>query len=213
MRSIFTLVILITAITFGNAQDSKAKKILDEASTKTKSYKTIKANFQVTLENKEAGVSETSKGVLLLKGDKYKVEIMGTIVYFDGKVQYTYIPDSEEVNISEPDDENDDFTNPAKIFTIYEKGFNYKFIENRLYGGIKVSIIDLFPTDNEKKFDRVRLYINQKDKMIYEINSFLKDGGNSIITVKSLEKNVNAKDSDFTFNTKAFPDVEVIDMR
>ena len=26
MRSIFTLVILITAITFGNAQDSKAKK-------------------------------------------------------------------------------------------------------------------------------------------------------------------------------------------
>ena len=57
--------------------DPAAQKILDQLSKETKSYKSIKATFTYTLENKKENSKVAQDGSLLLKGDKYKLEIAG----------------------------------------------------------------------------------------------------------------------------------------
>ena len=107
--------------------DAKAKAILDEVAAKTKTYTSIKAEFTNVAEkqvsNTESKVTDTQSGLLTLKGEKFKLEIKGQIIFCDGKTQWTYIKESNEVQINNaPDPKATDNLTPVNIFTIYEKG-------------------------------------------------------------------------------------------
>lgn len=73
-------------------------------------------------------VKETQQGTLYVKANanKYKVAMTNQDLISDGKVQWTYLKNDQEVQISNVD--SGDAINPAKIFTIYEKGFKYAIL-------------------------------------------------------------------------------------
>ena len=121
--SFFKLFALFISMFFSsilNAQDQKAKEILDKVSAKNKAYKTIEAEFNFKRENLQDKSSNSSKGKVWIKGNMYKLDLMGTESYFNGKTNWSFIKDANEVNISEPDPKEDGALNPAKLFSIYE---------------------------------------------------------------------------------------------
>ncbi|HXC03131.1 MAG TPA: hypothetical protein VNZ86_00190, partial [Bacteroidia bacterium] len=90
------------------ALDPKAKAILDELSTKTKAYKTIKATFTITLENKEKK-KDTQDGSILIKGKKYKVSLKGQEYYNNGVYIWNYVASAKETTkdfAPKPDDKS-----------------------------------------------------------------------------------------------------------
>ncbi len=192
---------------------AKAKEILNKVSAKTRQYQTIKADFSFSLENLQDNIKENHDGSILLKGDKYRITLMGVTNYFDGKTLYTWMKEAEEVNISEPDMTDESTLNPASIFTIYEKGYKLKYVGEKSVSGKMMHEIDLYPENRDKPFSRIKLTIN---KETLQINSFMqqgKDGNNYTITVKNMQTNVPAADGDFIFNKTANPKVNVIDLR
>lgn len=192
---------------------AKAKEILNKVSAKTRQYQTIKADFSFSLENLQDNIKENHDGSILLKGNKYRITLMGVTNYFDGKTLYTWMKEAEEVNISEPDMTDESTLNPASIFTIYEKGYKLKYVGEKSVGGKMMHEIDLYPENRDKPFSRIKLTIN---KETLQINSFMqqgKDGNNYTITVKNMQTNVPAADGDFIFNKTANPKVNVIDLR
>ncbi|RUT79231.1 LolA family protein [Ancylomarina longa] len=195
------------------AQNNKAKSILDKVSAKNKEYKTIMADFTFSMDNKEEDIHEVSEGKIILKGDKYRLKLMGVDTYFDGTTIYSYLIDADEVSIKEPDEDDDEALNPAKIFSIYENGFTYKYVgeENTAKGNYH--LIDLFPDNTDRGFSSIRLKINAKTNQIESLKSIGKDGNNISIVLKKLIPNLSYSDSDFIFDTKANPDVEINDMR
>lgn len=215
MKNSILLIFLSILTLTGAAQESnKAKDILDQLSAKNKSYNTIDAQFEFLMDNKEEDIHEKSAGILLLKGEKYKLSIMGVDTYFDGETIYSHIIDAEEVNIKEPDEEEDEEgLSPAKIFSIYEEGFKFKYVEEKIIDGKAFHIIDLFPTDLDKSFIKMTLYIDKKDMQINTLLSLGKDGNNISIKLSSFKANTEIDDSKFIFDTKANPDVEINDMR
>ncbi|MDQ2177223.1 outer membrane lipoprotein carrier protein LolA [Marinifilum sp. D714] len=196
-----------------SAQDAKAKAILDKVSAINKEHKSIKAEFTFSMDNEEEDIHEISDGSILLKENKYKLNLMGTDTYFDGKTQYVHIIDAEEVSIKEPDEDEDEALNPAKIFSIYENGFTYKYVNEVIENGKKLHVIDLFPTDKERGFTHIRLKIDQATSQISALKSVGKDGNDVSIVLKKLTPNVTLTDKDFIFDTAANPDVDVNDMR
>lgn len=209
--------IIATAVLSFNcavAQDSKAKTILDETSAKTKSYSTIKIGF--TFEHKtkdDAQKSEKAAGTLLLKGQKYQLSLMGNTIYCDGKTMWTHMIDEKEVSIANVEGQGEVF-NPAKMLTIYEKGFKYKFVQERFEGSRAIYVIDLFPEDvKNSEFSSVRLHILKDKSQIWKIEYFAKDKNIYVITVNTFEPNVTLADSTFVFDKTKFPGVEVIDER
>ncbi len=211
MKKYLLLVVFAMFAFTVTAQKNKSQQILDKVSAKNREYKTLSADFTFSMDNKAEDIHEVSKGKIALKGDKYKLSLMGVDTYFDGKTQYAHLLDAEEVNITTPDTEEEEALNPSKIFTIYKTGFQSKFIQQK----DNIAIIDLFPTTNkeEKSFSRIRLYINTQVNQIQQLESIGKDGNNITIKVDKIIPNLELPDSNFVFDAKANPDVEINDLR
>ncbi len=219
MKYILSISLLSFILFNSYAQDDfeqnakKAKEILDKVSAKTKSYSTISADFTFSMENLQEDISETNEGTILIKGDKYKVSLMGVDTYFNGKEIYTYMKEAGEVNITEPDPEDEETLNPATIFTIYETGFKYRYIGEKTEKGKTFYEIDLYPENRDKPYSRIKLRILKDDLTLYSLRQVGKDGNNYTVVVKSMKTNIPLDDSVFTFDTAKHPDVDVIDMR
>jgi len=213
MKKVFiiTLTTLFSLGIFAQETDVKAKGILDKLSAQTKAYKTIKAEFQFTINNKTEGINESQTGKIQIKGDKYFLSIAGQDVISDGKNIYTILKDAEEVQINSiPDEDEDDFISPNSIFTLYEDGFKYKYVKEDK----GIHIINLYPkAAEEKEFHRIALYINKSKNQISKIKIFGKDGSTTVYTIKSFVANAAIPDSKFSFNKTTYPKFEIVDLR
>lgn len=214
-KIIATISALIIATTI-NAQDpvdKKAKAILDDLSVKTKGYNTIKAEFTFTILTREKK-TETQTGAIQMKGEKYKLEIKGQEIYSDGKTVWTYLKDAKEVQVNDVTPPSDDNISPASIFTVYEKGFKYKYDKEEFRNGVAVQIINLYPNNpDKKKFHTVKLVVDKMKKQVIEIVLNMKDGSTYTYKIKKFAPNTDMKDNLFTFDSKTHPGVEVVDLR
>ena len=213
MKKIFitTLSVLISLGSFAQEVDAKAKGILDQLSTKTKAYKTIKADFKFTISNKAENINETQSGKIQIKGNKYFLSIAGQDIISDGKSVYTVLKDAEEVQINSiADDEDEDAISPTSIFTLYETGFKYKYLKEEK----GEHIINLYPKQaDEKDFHRIALYINKVKNQISRVKIFGKDGAITTYNISAFTANSNIADTKFTFNKANHPNYEVVDLR
>lgn len=194
-----------------NDHDPKAKDILDKVSAKTKTYTTIKVEFTMVMQGKDKSKKpETQKGALQLKGDNYKLDIKGQEIISDGKTSWTYLKDNNELQINSVDPGADDAVTPSSIFTIYEKGYKYKFDSETA----RTQSINLFPLNpDKKKFHTLKLVIDKEKKQIISFAVFMKDGNVFEYTINSFKSNTDIPDTVFQFNEKAHPGIEVVDLR
>lgn len=222
MTRLLIIILFVTTSFMGYAQkDPKAKKILDKVSAKTKSYKTIKANFSYNMENLQDGVNETYDGTVFIKGDSYKIVLMGTETYSNGKHRWVYMPDDQEVNLYDvkkkdkkhKKKDGDILSNPKDLFTIYNKGFKYKYIGDVIEKGRTMYLIELVPRNRKRNFFKIKVKIDKNKMQLYSFKYFGKDGSRYTIKITKFMPNVKMNDSMFTFNPKAHPDVEIVDMR
>ncbi|MEJ5996358.1 outer membrane lipoprotein carrier protein LolA [Pedobacter sp. Du54] len=194
--------------------DSKAKEILAAVSKKYRSYDVVKTDFTFTLNNAQAKVKETQQGTLYVKANanKYKVAMTNQDLISDGKVQWMYLKNDKEVQISNVDNSSDAI-NPAKIFTIYEKGFKYLYTGEKKIGAKTYQMIDLSPTDIKKSIFKVRLSIDKVTKQIANVVIFEKNGNTYTYNVKTFLPNIKVPETTFAFDAKKYPGVEVVDLR
>jgi len=196
------------------AQDNKAKTILDQVSAMNKEYTSVKADFTFSMDNETEDIHENSEGNIILKGDKYRLFLMDVYTYYNGTTIYQHLVDAEEVNIKDADEEDEEGgLDPTQIFTLYETGFKFSYVEEQTTDAGIFHVIDLFPLDEERPFSRIRLHIDKTSLQIKSLVSIGKDGNNITIKIKKFVPNENFSDSDFTFDQAAHPDVEVVDMR
>lgn len=210
------LVGLILLLTFSNiyAQiDVQAKAILAGVSKKHRSYDLVKAEFSYGIKNPQAKINETQSGILYIKSklNKYKVLVGTQELISDGKVQWTYLKNDNEVQISEIDNSTSAL-NPAQIFTIYEKGFKSVYLgdtklNNRVYQNIELAPLD------ERSFSKIKLRIDKLDKQISNIVVYDKNGNVYTYLIKTFTPNVKVSESMFSFDAKKYPGVDVVDLR
>ena len=201
------------ALTAQSPEVQKAERILDQVSETTQSYKSIKADFTFTLENIESGTENTHEGSIILSGEKYKASVMNVDSYFNGETLWTHLKEVGEVNISNPDPQDDETLSPANIFNIYKEGFRYMFAGEDTIDGQPVNVVDLFPEDRDKSYSRIKLYVRKDNDHIAKISQIGKDGNNYIINIKNMKTNVPCESSMFIFDEEENPDIQVIDMR
>jgi outer membrane lipoprotein-sorting protein len=214
-KLIFSAVLLITTILQVSAQtDARAKAILAEVSKKYKAYDVIKTDFTFTIDNPQAKIKETQAGTLYArsKTNQYKVVLRDQELVSDGKNQWTYLKTDKEVQVNEVNPNGDAF-NPAKLFTIYEKGFKSSYNGETKVNGRSYYNIDLVPIDSKTSFFKVRLRIDKVTRHINNAILFDKGGNRYTYAIKSFTPNVKVPASTFTFDAKKHPGVEVVDLR
>ena len=109
-----------------STKDKATTKLLKEVSKKYKAYKTLKADFTVLQEPADPkSPKKTDKGSLITKGNSFKLVYGGQEIFCNGKIIWTYTKDLNECQKENYNPNANNSINPAKIFTIWEKGFLY----------------------------------------------------------------------------------------
>ncbi|MBX7164621.1 MAG: outer membrane lipoprotein carrier protein LolA, partial [Saprospiraceae bacterium] len=151
-------------------------------------------------------------GSITLSGEKYTFTMTDQTVICDGKTNWTYLKESNEVQISEAKS-SEGAISPTTIFTMYEKGFKTKFMGEKTINGKVVQQIELIPEDPKKKFFKIMLNIDKAGKYVSEAKIFEKSGGILTYTIAKFTPNIAVNDETFTFNKSKFPGVDIVDLR
>ena len=223
---VLVAILLISNIVLGQngIKDPEAKTILDQLAEETRSFETISADFSFTMENQQEDITETYEGKVILKGEKYRLNLMGTETYCNGETIWTFMVESEEVNITNRDPEDKSFlNNPSSIFTMYEEGYKYTHKGDIEIGEKNFAHIELYPEKVDQGLEpgdegttdlsKIKILIDTEANRIHTFTYFTKDGNVYTIALKNLKPNIEIADSDFTFDPNKHPMVEVIDLR
>jgi len=139
MKYLITLFLSFSVTVF--SQD--ASQILNSLSEKTKSYKNISIDFDFKYENELEDIREKKSGKIIIENEKFKLEIDDQIIVCNGKDQWIYSKETNEVQILEYDRTNE-FMNPKNLLNIYEQGYNYRYDTEIKIDSKSYHKIDLF---------------------------------------------------------------------
>ncbi|KAB7732319.1 outer membrane lipoprotein carrier protein LolA [Rudanella paleaurantiibacter] len=189
-------------------KDKRAGDILDAMSKKYKTYKTYQASFSFTGDG-----AAPLKGDLTVKDQKFRLKLGGQEVFNDGKTMSTYIKESNEVNVQDYDGSaNNDF-NPSRIYSIYKKGFNYRFVGDQKLAGKPVEVVELTPEKKNTQVSKVQISVDKADKSIRSWQITDKAGKKTTYSISKFTPNVAITDAYFVFDKAKYPGVEVVDLR
>jgi len=211
-KLIFIFVGIIIANVTIAQYDPKALEVLEAMGKKYKALPSFEVHFTQTLTNESAGVKEEAKLKIIVKGDKYKLELAEQQIYNNGTTIWTYLPASKEVNIDNFDPKSEDL-NPSKTFEMYKKGFKYLFLGEKNEGNVLCDEIDLVPEKKDAQYFKIKMMISKKDKSVQSWTMFDRSGNRYKNTITKFVPNVKVDDAYFTFDPKKYPGVEVIDLR
>ncbi len=197
-KKIAVLCFLIISIITIQAQE--AKSLLDEVSTKVKSYENIVITFNYTLNNTKENVSQNTRGGLTMKGEKYLLNMMGTTRIFDGDMIYTIIPEDEEVTISSYNEQDDKGISASKLLTFYETGYTYKMDILRKVKGRRIQFVKLNPIDSNAEIKDILLGIDLQSKHVYKLIQKDSYGTQYTITINSFKTNQTLPEKLFFFD-------------
>lgn len=199
---------LLFAVLFSftaNAQDAKAKALLDEVTSKVKSYDNIAIDFRYSLQNTKENINQESKGNVLLQNNNYVLNFMGITKIFDGKKVYTIVPEDEEISVSNFDEKDENAITPSKMLTFFNKGYKYSWDIPQNIRGRKIQYIKLIPISSKDQRKEVLLGIDIQTKNIYNVIETGKNGTKTTIVVNSFKTNQPVSKNQFTFVKSKYP--------
>ncbi len=188
------------------AKVDEAKNLMETVAARVKSYKNMEIGFEYTFRDLSADIHQETRGTVSLKGDKYRMDLMGVTRIFDGKKIYTIVPEDEEVTISSYDPTNDKGLSPSKMLLFYENGYDYKMDITQNVQGRIIQYVKLIPTDKNSEIKQILLGIDRQTKHIYNLIQMMKDGSQITIEINSFKTNQPLSDLLFTFREEKYQD-------
>lgn len=209
LKSTISILLIITLSISLSAQN--AEKVLEDLSTKTNSFNNIKATFTYKMSNQEAGIDEVTNGTLMVSGEKYRLNIAGQEIISNGSTLWTYIPDSDEVQIN--DVSEDGGFSPSELLSSYNEEYEAKMQEDINKEGVICYQLKLKPKKEDSNFDYVILNINKELLQLVDFIIYDFEGNIFSYEIKQFLTNSEISEDYFSFDTTKYPNIEVIDMR
>lgn len=190
----FTMMMICAA-----AMAQTSRSVLDRAAAVISNPGGITATFKMT------GGMGNASGTISVKGKKFQASSPVATIWFNGKTMWTYMKKNDEVSITTPNDAQLQKINPYNFINLYKKGYDMMMSSAanshtvHLTAQGNQNIQEIFITVDKKSFHPTQVKMLQgKRWTTFDISEL---------------KTVTLSDSMFSFNSKDFPQAEVIDLR
>ena len=177
-----------------------AKAVLDKAAATITAQSGVKANFKMTTAN------GSTSGTIAIKGKKFYATTPQAKVWFDGKTQWTYLKNNDEVNVSNPTEAQLQAINPYNFIHLYKRDYTYT-----MNTAGNDYVIHLMASSADRKIKELFISVNKKNYQPKQVK-MLQGKKWTTFNINSIKKE-SIPDSQFRFNAKDFPQAEVIDLR
>ena len=198
--------ILLSLVVFFSASDIyaiNANEVLTNASEKYQKDGSISAQFTLS------GVGNSSDGTITISGDKFHLSTPLLSIWYNGRTQWTYSAETNEVNITEPTVEELQQVNPFAIINSFRMQFNATLLKsaNSMYR-IQLTPLKSVNTSISKAIVTLNASTLYPNEIALTID-------NNIISIKT--KNIKAikaiPHKTFVFDEKKYPNAEIVDLR
>ena len=188
--------VLLCTTTFAQT----AKSVLDKAAANISVKSGVQASFKMS------GSMGTTSGTIAVKGKKFHATTPQAIVWFDGKTQWTYMKNNDEVNVTTPTEAQLQAINPYNFINLYKNGYMATLNKSG-----KDYVVHLTASSKDKKIREMFISVNKSSYHPTQVK-LLQGTKWTIFDITDLKKQ-NIPDTQFRFNAKDFPQSEVIDLR
>ena len=171
-----------------------------------KSHDNVEMDFSYQTSPDGKNLSDSEKGHAWLQGQAYKIEMAEQQIISDGQTIWTYLVDDEEVMVSNASEGEDN--TPLKLLTSLDESYVATL------AGIDSQGVATIELANPKgQYKRVTLKVDTKKTDLKSADIYMEDGSKVAITVEEMTYDQDLDSKFFTFDTKKYPKVDVIDMR
>jgi outer membrane lipoprotein-sorting protein len=196
----FIVICTIVLLNFSvNAQDQKAKELLNKVASIVKGYDNIVIDFKYSLNNSKENIHQDSKGNVTMKENKYVLNFMGVTKIYDGNKNYTIVPEDEEVTVSSVNEKEEGAITPSKMLTFFNSGYKCTMGQLEDIKGRKIQYVKLVPLNAKDQRKEILLGIDVQTKHIYNLIETGKKGTKTTLTVNSFKTNQPLSKNQFTF--------------
>lgn len=180
---------------------NKARKVLDRTAAVVGHKGGASASFSIT----GAKIGTTS-GTIAIKGNKFRAITPKAMVWFNGKTQWTYMKQTNEVNISTPTQAQQMQMNPYTFISMYKSGYNLSLTTKG--GNYQVH---MKAKNSGRSVKEAYILINKNTYTPSQVK-MLQGGHWFIISIRNFRAKAQS-DATFVFRSKDFPKAEIIDLR
>jgi len=201
---LISLALLMTSICcFG--QDNMANTYIKKMVKNLRDPKNVELTYQYSYQQDASHISEKQEGKAYMQGEQYKIIMNEQETICDSKAIWTYIVEDKEVMVSNTDDGTDN--TPIKLISTLDRDYTAKLLNTDKDMNSKIQL-----TNPKSQYKKVIVCIDKKGSL-KSAEIYADDGGMLYIEITGIKTNQQFDDAFFTFDEKAHPDVEIIDMR
>jgi len=195
--------------------DPDAVKLLNKLKEKYEGFNNMKMDFSLEIEIPEED-KIIQKGQIFQQDKLFHLDFEQQSVTSNGELVWIHLKNNNEVQIHSAEvlAEEDSFMSPQNLLKLYESdAFIFAISDEMVRNGKTVALIECKPIDAESEFSKMRMTVDTKKHEMVSVKAFSKDGSRYTFISDAISSNVDIPAGKFEFDTKAFPDIYVEDMR
>lgn len=213
MKKEFIIYLIFCTLSGTLWAQTTAKEIIEKSILQFQEAGGIQANFsaKTSLENNEGN---KMTGKIYVQKERFKIENDQAISWFNGTTLWSYVIQNNEVNISEPEEEELVQLNPYYLLQKYNDYYNISVKKKVSLKKKWMYHLELSPiTKEESSFKFIHLYIEIESFQPYCIQTYLSSGEITTIEISNYQIHQKYTPEFFSFQEEKYPDVEPIDLR
>lgn len=208
-----TLALALTVLFFGQtlpAQAQSAGQVLQRLKKKYDTVNALRAEFTQTLSSNYGGGASAFSGVVVLKGNQYRVETSTQTLVSDGKVTWIYSPAEKQVLVNTAVEDETTFS-LNDFFLTYDEKYQAVSSQATRLNGQKHARLKLQPKSKDSFFREVTIYVRDSDTVVTRLEVLDVNDTKMVFNLKNIQLNPSVQPSTFTFTPPQ--GVEIIDLR
>lgn len=198
MKRIFlSIIIAFAAIASFADNAADARKVLDNLSARIVKGGGATAQFSMS------GSAGSLSGRVSIKNSKFFLSTSAMTAWYNGKTQWVYVKQSEEVNVSNPSSASQQTMNPYAFLSLYKNGYTLSMKKEGQGRTVRM-------VSQKNAMKEVVITLGKGD--VPSLVKFSQGGKWTTIRLSSFQIK-KIPESTFVFNPKNYPNAEIIDLR
>lgn len=204
MKKILLLIVLLPLSLF--AQD--VESVLDRAVDVLKNDAAVEMDYAYTVYDDDNEAVYNDRGVMKLDNERYSLLMDEMKVWCDGKTQWSYMKEIDEVYITTADSDEAQNLSPLYIIEKYKKEYSVTCAEK---GACR--LVTMSAADPDAEVSRVELLINNKDFRLAGIVIYMQSQGRVEVMLDNYKAKCNFGKKEYECPLEEFSTAEIVDMR
>ena len=184
-----------------------AEALLEKAVAVIKSDAAVQMDYDYTVYDDDDVIVYSDNGTMKLDNDRYSLVMENMKVWCDGKVQWSYMKDIDEVYITGADSEEAQNLSPLYIMEKYRENYSMALVDKG------ASAMVVLTSKEPEEVERLELVIDKETARLQGLFIYMPAQGKVEVFLNNYVAKCSFGRKEYECPVNAFPTAEIIDMR